>query len=154
MLHHFSAPEAVAVLRNIGRLARTGYVVADLRRNWLAIRAAVCLPTFGSPLFRQDAVQSCRAAFTVDELRAMARQAGLTDFQVHRHQGVFRMVLAGSTAPSGLKAACFCSSNGRAALQRGLADTQPALPIILEHHPHTVEIVFPAAPRYCPAQIR
>ena len=95
VLHHFDGPEAVAVLRNIGRIASSGYIVTDLRRNWLAIQAARWMPSFGSPLFRQDAVQSCRAAFTVEELRAMAQQAGLADFQIRRHQGVFRMVLAG-----------------------------------------------------------
>jgi hypothetical protein len=54
------------------------------------VRAAV-----RSPIFRQDAVQSCRAAFTVRELQAMARQAGMRDFQIRRHHLFFHMVLAG-----------------------------------------------------------
>jgi hypothetical protein len=48
-----------------------------------------------SPIVGHDAPQSCRAAFTVGELRALAQQAGLNRFQINRHQWFFRMVLIG-----------------------------------------------------------
>lgn len=97
-LHHFTTADAVALLRRIGELARHGYVVNDLRRNWLAIRAAdrFSRELGNSEIFTSDAVQSCRAAFTVGELRTMAQQAGLRRFRIRRHQWFFRMVLAGN----------------------------------------------------------
>lgn len=96
-LHHFDAADAVTVLRNIRAIARRGYFVNDLRRNWPAIwstelfvRGMVRNEAFG-----HDAIKSCRAAFTPGELREMAAQAGLTHFKIHRHQVFFRMVLEG-----------------------------------------------------------
>jgi 2-polyprenyl-3-methyl-5-hydroxy-6-metoxy-1,4-benzoquinol methylase len=96
-LHHFESADAVAVLRNMHKLARSGYVVNDLCRNWVTIcttelfvRALFC-----SPVVRHDAVLSCRAAFTVGELRDMAERAGLNHYKINRHHAVFRMVLEG-----------------------------------------------------------
>jgi SAM-dependent methyltransferase len=96
-LHHFAAADAVTVLRSIHRLARRGYVVNDLRRNWLAVGSTELLARalFRSPVFRHDAAQSCRAAFTVRELRALAERAGMVLFEINRHHAVFRMVLEG-----------------------------------------------------------
>jgi SAM-dependent methyltransferase len=96
-LHHFAASDAVAVLQNVQRLAARGYVVNDLRRNWLAICSTEVLmwALCRSPVFRGDAARSCRAAFTVEELRALAQRAGLNHFQIKRHHAVFRMVLEG-----------------------------------------------------------
>jgi ubiquinone/menaquinone biosynthesis C-methylase UbiE len=96
-LHHFESAEAVAVLRRIHTLARHGYVVNDICRNWLAIWSTRLLfrALFRSPVFRHDAAQSCRAAFTVRELRAMAERAGLGHFQIRHHHAMIRMVLEG-----------------------------------------------------------
>jgi SAM-dependent methyltransferase len=96
-LHHFASAEAVAVLRSMQRLARRGYVVNDLCRNWLTIGSAELWvrALVRSPVFRHDALQSCRAAFTVGELRALAQRAGLDHFAIKRHHAVFRMVLEG-----------------------------------------------------------
>ena len=96
-LHHFSSANAVEILRRIHDLARLGYIVNDLRRNWLAICSIELLArtVIRSDIVRHDAPQSSRAAFTIDELRAMASQAGLTNFRINRHQAGFRMVLVG-----------------------------------------------------------
>jgi 2-polyprenyl-3-methyl-5-hydroxy-6-metoxy-1,4-benzoquinol methylase len=96
-LHHFSGTDAVTVLRRTHELARIGYLVNDLRRNWLAIWTTelVVRTMIRSPFMRRDAPHSCRAAFTLDELRALAVQAGLRDFRIERHHSVFRMVLEG-----------------------------------------------------------
>jgi SAM-dependent methyltransferase len=96
-LHHFTAADAVAILRQIHGLARRGYIVNDLRRNWLTLgmTAFFARTLSRSPIFINDALQSCRAAFTVRELRDLAEQAGLNDFQIRRHQALCRMVLAG-----------------------------------------------------------
>lgn len=94
-LHHFSMGDAVKVLRRAWEICRAGCVITDLRRNW----ASVGLVQFAahtfikSPIIRHDALQSCRAAFTVEELRALAARAGMNNLQIHRHQWPFRMVL-------------------------------------------------------------
>jgi len=96
-LHHFSAADTVSILRRMRELASHGYIASDLRRNRLAIattRLAALVP-FNSHAFRQDAVQSCRAAFTVQELRAIALQAELGNFTITRNHWFFRMTLEG-----------------------------------------------------------
>jgi 2-polyprenyl-3-methyl-5-hydroxy-6-metoxy-1,4-benzoquinol methylase len=97
VLHHFESAEAVAFLRRLHALSRCGYIVNDLRRNWPAIWSTELLTRtlIRSPVFRHDAVQSCRAAFTVRELSDMAERAGMKRFQIKRHHAVFRMVLEG-----------------------------------------------------------
>jgi 2-polyprenyl-3-methyl-5-hydroxy-6-metoxy-1,4-benzoquinol methylase len=96
-LHHFSAADAVGILRRMQEIARVGYIVSDLRRNCVAIWITKVLARtlIRSHMMRHDALQSCRAAFTPGELRRMAQQAGLEHFQIARRQGVFHMVLAG-----------------------------------------------------------
>jgi SAM-dependent methyltransferase len=78
-LHHFARVDAVAILR----------------RNWPAIWITELLArtVIRSEILRHDALQSCRAAFTMAELSAAAREAALVNFQVTRHHGMFRMVL-------------------------------------------------------------
>ena len=96
-LHHFSTTDTVAILRRIHELSRFGYIVSDLRRNWLAIATTklVALAPLKNHAFRQDALQSCRAAFTIQELQSMAQQAGLTHFKISRQQLFFNMKLTG-----------------------------------------------------------
>jgi SAM-dependent methyltransferase len=96
-LHHFGATDAAAILRRIQEVARLGYIVNDLRRNWLAIwmTELLSLTVIRSRILRHDAPQSCRAAFTVHELRTMAQHAEMKKFQIHRHHGMYRMVLEG-----------------------------------------------------------
>jgi ubiquinone/menaquinone biosynthesis C-methylase UbiE len=96
-LHHFAAADAVRILGRMQELAKVGYLVNDLRRNWLSIWTTelVAHTVIRSTIVRQDAPHSCRAAFTVPELRSMAEQAGLSNFTIKRHHGIFRMVLEG-----------------------------------------------------------
>jgi len=96
-LHHFTNEGAIRILRRMNDLARIGYVVNDLQRNWLTIWTAELLARtlMRSPIVRNDGPQSFRAAFTVPELRGMAKEADLRNFRVKRHQGMFRMVLSG-----------------------------------------------------------
>jgi SAM-dependent methyltransferase len=96
-LHHFNEAEAIAILRRISEIARIGYAVNDLRRNWLSIAFTELLvrTAIRSQIFRHDAPKSCRAAFSVPELRALGESAGLKNFQVTRHHWIFRMILRG-----------------------------------------------------------
>jgi SAM-dependent methyltransferase len=96
-LHHFNEADAVAILRRISEIARVGYAVNDLRRNWLSIGFTELLvrTAVRSKIFRHDAPKSCRAAFSVSELRALGESAGLKNFNVTRHHWIFRMILQG-----------------------------------------------------------
>ncbi len=95
-LHHFTTENAVMILGRMNEIARTGFILNDLQRNWLSIWTSELLARtiMRSPLVRHDGPQSFRAAFTATELRGMAREAGIKNFTVNRHQGIFRMVLA------------------------------------------------------------
>ena len=97
--HHFSPEENVRVLREMGRVARRGVFVLDLRRHRVA-RAAVM--TFGpiffrSPLTIEDARISVEQAYTIPEVVAIARAAGLEDVDV-RPAPPFRLVLSSRPA--------------------------------------------------------
>jgi 2-polyprenyl-3-methyl-5-hydroxy-6-metoxy-1,4-benzoquinol methylase len=97
-LHHFGEADAVTILRRIQEIARVGYLVNDLRRNRLGIWTTELLArtVVRKGLIRHDAPKSCRAAFTMPELRAMALEADLKNFQIKRRQAGFHMVLEGT----------------------------------------------------------
>jgi SAM-dependent methyltransferase len=95
-LHHFSEPDTVAILRRIRDIAQAGYIINDLRRNRIAIWLSkfMARTIIVNPIARFDAPASCERAFSIAELRSMARRAGMTNFAVHRHR-FFRMALVG-----------------------------------------------------------
>ncbi len=94
-MHHLDHAQAVALVGEMHRLARSGLVVNDLHRHRLAyygIRAlAAVLPV--SPMFRHDGPISVRQGFTRDELRAVAEDAGLDGFRIRWHWA-FRWTLS------------------------------------------------------------
>jgi len=96
-LHHFETADAIALLRRMQEIARSGYIVNDLRRNWLTIwfTEALARTVIRKEILKHDAAYSSRAAFTVDELNIMAQEAGLQRYRIHRHHLIFRMVLEG-----------------------------------------------------------
>ncbi|HET8655768.1 MAG TPA: methyltransferase domain-containing protein [Longimicrobiaceae bacterium] len=94
-LHHFDPAEAVAVLGELGRVAARGVVVTDLRRSRAGLLGARLLAATvwrRHPVTRHDGPRSVRAAYTSDELRALAEEAGLEGARVRRRP-VFRLSL-------------------------------------------------------------
>jgi len=86
-LHHFSKEHAVAMLGHFSRMARRGVIINDLHRSrvaWASIYLLTRLLT-QNRLTRYDAPVSVMNAFTPDEMRAMATEAGWQRFEVHRH---------------------------------------------------------------------
>lgn len=78
-LHHFAPPDAVRVLGELWRVARRAVLVSDIRRGrpgywgarlWFAL-------TTRNPLTVHDGPLSVLRAYTVEELRALGREAGL-----------------------------------------------------------------------------
>lgn len=87
-LHHFDDTDAVTVLRELARVASRGIVVLDLRRSPSALLGAQLLASTlwrRHPITRHDGPASVRAAFTSDELRGMAEDAGLHGATVTTH---------------------------------------------------------------------
>lgn len=93
-LHHFPRADAVRVLAEMGRVARRGIIVNDLVRAWPGYAGAWLLgnATTTNRLTRHDAPLSVLRAYTPDELRAMARAAGLRGVTVSTHP-FWRMAL-------------------------------------------------------------
>lgn len=96
--HHFDGDAAVAVLRELARVART-VVVNDLRRS----RLAWAFAKYAFPLFTRnrftlaDAPMSVLRAYTPEEASALAEAAGWTNIAVRKYPG-YRMALVGGTA--------------------------------------------------------
>ena len=78
-LHHLQRAHAVSLLREMARVARAGVAVSDLVRSRRAVIAAALAgrALTRSPIVHVDAVRSVRGAFTTDEMRSMAAEAGM-----------------------------------------------------------------------------
>ena len=79
MLHHLEPPQAIALLREMGRVARRGVVINDLARSRLAWLGAWILSRVGTRnrYTRHDAPLSVRRAYTASELTVLLAAAGL-----------------------------------------------------------------------------
>jgi ubiquinone/menaquinone biosynthesis C-methylase UbiE len=97
-LHHFEPADAVAVLRELARVARD-VIVNDLRRSRVAwVFARTVFPVFTANRFtRNDGPLSVLRAYTPDEARSLARDAGWRRMEVRKHPGYF-MTIAGGLA--------------------------------------------------------
>lgn len=96
-LHHLDEADAVRLLRKMSTLARRCVLVNDLRRTrlgpwWVA---AACRLLTRSPVVHVDGPLSARAAYSAEQLRELALQAGLVGAQV-RIQHPQRMLLVWS----------------------------------------------------------
>ena len=92
VLHHFSRPEAVRLLREMDRVARVRVIVSDIRRSRIA---AIGLWLASFPLrfhavSRHDGVVSVMRGFTPDELLDTVREAVTRPATVRRRR-VFRV---------------------------------------------------------------
>jgi hypothetical protein len=94
-LHHLSDSEAAKLMRQMAAAAGRLVVVCDLARSkvawWLTFAGTRLLTR--SPVVHVDGPLSVQAAFTVDEIRSLARQAGLIDCRIQRRMP-FRYVLS------------------------------------------------------------
>jgi 2-polyprenyl-3-methyl-5-hydroxy-6-metoxy-1,4-benzoquinol methylase len=82
VLHHFADETAVRVLKQCRHLSRRFVLVSDLRRSWLTTIGAYLLTQFiyREPMTRNDARVSAARAFSFQELRSLAENAGWKDF--------------------------------------------------------------------------
>ena len=84
-LHHFAPPDAVALLRELGRVARRALIVGDLERSWPAyLGARLLVVALRNRMTHHDAPVSVLRAYTAEELRLLAAEAGLRGARVIR----------------------------------------------------------------------
>lgn len=96
-LHHFDDEEAVALVREMRRVARHLVLVSDLERSrlhWWGARLLAATLWRGNRLTRTDGPHSVLRSFTRDELAAVGREAGLANVRVERYVP-WRLLLAG-----------------------------------------------------------
>jgi SAM-dependent methyltransferase len=86
-LHHLSGSEAAGLLQRMGRAAGELILVNDLLRGPIeyAMAWAGCHLLSRSPIVRHDGPVSVSAAFTMTEVRELARQADLEGVKLTRH---------------------------------------------------------------------
>jgi 2-polyprenyl-3-methyl-5-hydroxy-6-metoxy-1,4-benzoquinol methylase len=86
-LHHLAEPDAVRLLHGMAQAAKHLVLADDLLRSRVAYALAWlgCRVLSRSPIVRIDGPLSVRAAFTVPEVTAMAREAGLEGATLRRH---------------------------------------------------------------------
>ncbi len=89
VIHHLEPDEAVALLRELERVARLGVIVNDLARGRLALLGAWLLShaLTANPFTRHDAPMSVRRAYSLDEIVALLGAAGLRE--IARRRGPF-----------------------------------------------------------------
>ena len=93
--HHLDPAQLVSVLQELARVCRLGIIVSDLERGRLAYVAARLMAlVLRNRLTAHDGPVSVLRAYTVPELRALAREAGLRRVRVRR-RFPFRMTLVG-----------------------------------------------------------
>lgn len=101
-LHHFDDEAAVKLLREMARVAARGIFVIDLHRNPVAyfFFTTVARLFLHNRVIREDGALSILRSFKPDELRALARSAGLQDVKVEEHFPA-RLILSANTNGAG-----------------------------------------------------
>jgi 2-polyprenyl-3-methyl-5-hydroxy-6-metoxy-1,4-benzoquinol methylase len=86
-LHHLEEEHAVKLLRRMAQAARRMVLVDDLIRSWsgYVLAWAGCRLLSRSPIVHFDGPASAAAAFTLEEVRALATRAGLDQAVLTRH---------------------------------------------------------------------
>jgi len=86
-LHHFSETNAVSIIEALDKLGKLGFIVNDLHRSRVAFCAIFILTRIltKNRLTRYDAPVSVMNAFTPSEMKQLAQNANVKDFEVHRH---------------------------------------------------------------------
>jgi 2-polyprenyl-3-methyl-5-hydroxy-6-metoxy-1,4-benzoquinol methylase len=98
-LHHFAAPKAIAIVRDMQRVTRGGILINDLHRHQLAYFGIYSLTRIfrAAEMMQNDGPVSVLRGFRSSELQAIGEAAGLPQFTL-KWYWPFRWLL--STLPS------------------------------------------------------
>ncbi|MEP6636183.1 MAG: methyltransferase domain-containing protein, partial [Acidobacteriota bacterium] len=116
--HHFLDHQVVALLRELGRVARRQIFVIDLHRHAVAYYFYTTLGrlVLHNRLLREDGALSILRSFRPKELEKLAIQAGLEDVQVSR-RFPYRLVLSARPTATGQTAHQFTNEEPGATLE-------------------------------------
>ncbi|MDX2139250.1 MAG: methyltransferase domain-containing protein [Chloroflexota bacterium] len=100
LLHHFEPDALIALLRHTFERARCGIIMSDITRAALSqVGFRLIQPLIAPhPMTLHDGIVSIQRAYTPDELRDLARQAGLGQARVYHHP-LWRMTLVADKYP-------------------------------------------------------
>lgn len=92
--HHFQNDKAVAILRELNRVAKRGIVIIDLHRHPVAYYffTTIARLFLHNRLIREDGALSILRSFKPEELTKLAQRADLEDIRVSRYFP-YRLVL-------------------------------------------------------------
>lgn len=93
-LHHLTTPQALAVVSEMVRVTRRGFIVSDLVRSRWALATISAMTIFSPRLHRHDARVSVAKGWKRAEILRIAAQAG-ANFARYRPVPYARFVLAG-----------------------------------------------------------
>ncbi len=101
LLHHLSGEQVIALLREMERVSRSGFVALDLRRSLATYWASRLLTMALGPghrLSRHDGPLSALRSFTCGELKEIAVGAGIAAPEVRHY--AWQIALVGRKGPS------------------------------------------------------
>jgi len=101
--HHFKNDDVVRVLRELSRVASRKIFVIDLHRHPIAYFFYTTLGHLflHNRLIREDGALSILRSFKPDELKTLAKRAGLEQVKVERHFP-YRLVLTAQKGPAAI----------------------------------------------------
>jgi hypothetical protein len=100
-IHHLDEDQVASLLRRMAAAAQRLVLINDLRRSSLGLMLAYGATRLltASPVVHTDGPLSVAAAFTLAEMRQLAKWAGLEDFTVAR-RWPFRFLLTYRKPPA------------------------------------------------------
>ena len=83
-VHHLQPSQVIALFRECARVCRYGFAIVDFQRSYVGLMGSWLLTrlTSRNTFTCNDGVQSIRRAYTIREVRAFLRDAGLNNVEV------------------------------------------------------------------------
>jgi SAM-dependent methyltransferase len=97
--HHLSDYELMLLFQHIGKHIKTGFIINDLHRHWLAYYSAWLFTRLlnGTELSKNDGPVSVLRGFKADEISALLTKASIYNFSIQK-KWLFRFLIVGKTA--------------------------------------------------------
>ena len=100
--HHLNDNELIRLFTYFSEKVKTGFVINDLQRNWMAYYSAWFFTRLlnGTILAKNDGPVSVLRAFKVNELKYLLEKANIRNYILHKKL-LFRFLIVGKTGKNG-----------------------------------------------------
>jgi len=100
--HHLSDDELLELFIHFRQYVRTGFIINDLQRQWLAYYSAWFFTRLlnGTSLSKNDGPVSVLRGFKTEELVSLLKRADISDYSL-RKEFLFRFLIIGKTKKDG-----------------------------------------------------